>query len=732
MKRALALFTRHPRKKSLRIRLLIFILFLISVHQQAGAQEGDFYEYLGTSTSVNDFLKPQFSRRPLPFAGNEAINKKRLQQAVAERHDRGIVQAAGHLGLIYLKKEDPATALKYFSQSLESAQKLKDDKAAGVAHIQCGLARQLLGDFSAALNSYEQATLLVSVQNLPKVSAYLLAQKGQCYLSLREFPKAEESFLRAAKAYASLQLNLQTAACYNSAGEVQLRQNDYKRALESFNAGINVIAPGKENSLLAILYRNMGLTEFKRGKFEEAINYFRKSLSFDQQLLVHKLVKDAYMQLFTLYSFSNNFAKADYYHEKYRSLKDSLATAVKKAPGNKAQLKSELEEKLRVIELLQKQSQEQALATNARQLELSQMITKADIELHQKDQALEAKTAEVEQLTREKAIRERDLARQELLISNQKNFRNLLIAVSAVALLLVLLLYNRYALKKKSNQKLQDSNRELEDTLKQLRATQDQLIQSEKMASLGQLTAGIAHEIQNPLNFVNNFSEGAQDVLDEFLEARSEEERSELAKELRESLKKINQHGRRAERIVKSMLQHSRQGNGEMELSDLNQLLHESIHLAYHGMRATHKDFQCSLEEDLQADIPRLSLIPQDINRVFLNIANNAFYALSEKARKNPGSRSIFRVSSKVRDGQVEVRLRDNGPGIPKKVSEQIFQPFFTTKPTGHGTGLGLSMSYDIITKVHQGKIELQSAENEFTEFIITLPLAVNQNANEA
>jgi C4-dicarboxylate-specific signal transduction histidine kinase len=202
------------------------------------------------------------------------------------------------------------------------------------------------------------------------------------------------------------------------------------------------------------------------------------------------------MQLFTYYSFDNDFGRADVFHDKYRSLKDSLSLAQKTNVLSKPRLQEELEEKRRIIDLLQKQYQEQNSASNAKNLELSQMITKADIELQQKNEALERKTAEVEQLTHEKAIQERDIARQDLLLSKQKHFRNLLLAIAAIAVLLVLMLYNRYSIKKKSNLTLHKANNELKETLSQLRATQDQLVQNEKMASLGQLTAGIAHEIQ--------------------------------------------------------------------------------------------------------------------------------------------------------------------------------------------------------------------------------------------
>ena len=702
--------------------LLLWWMLSFSFSTSSQAQDGDFYQYLSESNSVNEFLKPQLSGRIMPFAGNETINKKRLDQAVSNKNDKGIIATAGNLGLIYLKKENPATALKYFQMSLAAAERLKNVKAQGIAQIQCGISEMQLRNYDNALSAFEKAAANPESQKMPKVSAFLLAQLGQCYLGLRDLPRAEEMYVRAAKSFAGIGQKLQSGACYNSAGEVQLRENDFKRAAESFNAGLQILSGVKENKLKGLLNRNLGLTSFKKGRFEEALGFFYTSLSFDNQLLVHKLVKDTYMQLFTLYSFGNNFSKADFYHEKYRNIKDSLQLASKTTSLNKSALQEEIEEKERIIELLQKQYQEQATATNAKNLELSQMITKTDIALQQKDQALEEKTAEVEQLTREKAIQERDIARKELLISKQKSFRNLLIAIAVSAIILMLVLYNRYTFKKKSNLQLQASNEELEETLAQLRATQDQLVQSEKMASLGQLTAGIAHEIQNPLNFVNNFSEGAIDILDDFLKSEDPEERKELGEEVRSSLYKIHEHGKRAARIVRSMLQHSRQGTGEKESTDINQVMHEAVNLAYHGMRATYKDFQASIDENLDQNVPKLMLVTQDFSRVLLNITNNAFYAMREKVLKGSATPSTLQISTRLRDDKVVIIITDNGPGIPKSYLDKIFQPFFTTKPTGQGTGLGLSISYDII-KAHGGTMQVDSIENEGTTFTIELPV---------
>jgi two-component system NtrC family sensor kinase len=273
-----------------------------------------------------------------------------------------------------------------------------------------------------------------------------------------------------------------------------------------------------------------------------------------------------------------------------------------------------------------------------------------------------------------------------------------------------------------------------EAALADLRRAQDRLVQAEKMASLGQLTAGIAHEIKNPLNFVNNFADLSVELLDELketaapvLRALDEDKRAEVDETiemLTGNLEKIAEHGRRADGIVKSMLEHSRGGTGERCSVDLNGLVEEALNLAYHGARAQDQTFNITLDRDLGADIAPIELVPQDVTRVFLNLFGNGFYAANKRARANGDDafRPMLTVATRDLGDAVEVRVRDNGTGIPSEIKDKLFEPFFTTKPTGEGTGLGLSISYDIVTQQHGGTIEVDSALGEFTEFIVRLP----------
>jgi signal transduction histidine kinase/ligand-binding sensor domain-containing protein len=280
--------------------------------------------------------------------------------------------------------------------------------------------------------------------------------------------------------------------------------------------------------------------------------------------------------------------------------------------------------------------------------------------------------------------------------------------------------------KEKNQEKELAQAREIEKAYEDLKATQSQLIQSEKMASLGELTAGIAHEIQNPLNFVNNFSEVNKELLAEMqeeIENGNFEEVKALAEDIASNEDKIIFHGKRADNIVKGMLQHSRSSSGEKESTDINALADEYLRLAYHGLRAKDKSFNAELVTDFDASVGKINVIPQDIGRVILNLITNAFYAVKQKQQQNENFKPIVSVSTKKIGDHLEIKVADNGKGIPKHIVDKIFQPFFTTKPSGQGTGLGLSMSYDIVTKGHGGELKVETKEGEGTTFCIILPL---------
>jgi signal transduction histidine kinase len=328
---------------------------------------------------------------------------------------------------------------------------------------------------------------------------------------------------------------------------------------------------------------------------------------------------------------------------------------------------------------------------------------------------------------------------------------NSLLALVLIMFFIVLVMERAYT---GSMAKLDQKNRIIEKAYADLKATQAQLVHAEKMASLGELTAGIAHEIKNPLNFVNNFSEVSIELMEEMsqeLKLGSWQLAVELVDGVKQNLEKINHHGKRADAIVKGMLQHSRTSSGQKELTDLNALADEYLRLAYHGLRAKDKSFNTGFKTDFDPDLPKIEVIPQDIGRVLLNLINNAFYAVSTKSQSNlSGSTNMSEsnlsgspasnlsgspnltgltydptvtVITKNLGDHIEIRVKDNGDGIPDEIKDKIFQPFFTTKPTGEGTGLGLSLSYDIITKGHGGELTVETVTGEGSNFKIILPL---------
>jgi len=329
------------------------------------------------------------------------------------------------------------------------------------------------------------------------------------------------------------------------------------------------------------------------------------------------------------------------------------------------------------------------------------------------------------------------LKRQEMIATQVKYKSKVQLIALASGLLVVVLiagmLWRNNRHRKKAYKLLQTQKQEtdfqkvkVEQAFDELKSTQAQLIQSEKMASLGELTAGIAHEIQNPLNFVNNFSEVSNELIDEMnieIEKGDLKEAKAIADDIKQNLDKINRHGKRADAIVKGMLQHSRSSDGKKELTDINSMADEFLRLAYHGIRAKDKSFNASLKTDFDSSIGMVNIASQDIGRVILNLVNNAFYAVGEKRKKSVENyEPTVTVSTLKEANKLEIKVTDNGNGMPQKVLDKIFQPFFTTKPTGQGTGLGLSLSYDIV-KAHGGELKVETKQGTGTDFSIVLPV---------
>ncbi len=439
-------------------------------------------------------------------------------------------------------------------------------------------------------------------------------------------------------------------------GNIFLNKKDFKLAKQYYDASISNNSAGNNITGISSSLISMAGYFSAIGKDDSAFYYIREGIKKVRELNNYLDLKQAYSFLHALYKKAGNRDSAYYYLQLYSTLNDSLSIAEKE--------KIDAYQNIGFNEQMEKQQQEKT------------------------------------RLEKENTIRT----------------YTLLLGI-AVFMLIAFLMYRNIRTRKKANQLLQAQKEEielqkknLEETLNDLKATQSQLIQSEKMASLGELTAGIAHEIQNPLNFVNNFSEVSKELLDEMkteLDKGNTEDAKDIASDVIQNLEKINHHGKRADAIVKGMLQHSQSSNGTKEPTDINKLADEYLRLAYHGIRAKDNSFNATLKTDFDASIGNINIIPQDIGRVILNLITNAFYVVDEKKKAFAGKSSFenltsryeptVAVSTKKEDNKVLISVKDNGNGIPQKILEKIFQPFFTTKPTGQGTGLGLSLSYDIV-----------------------------------
>ncbi len=480
-----------------------------------------------------------------------------------------------------------------------------------------------------------------------------------------------------------------------------------------------VIQSGYQRYLGSVLL-NMGRIYAVMGSPRVAAEYYKKALE-----------ASAYRNYYPRGVVASNLLLAEYYHENAK--RDSSLEYIRNALA--------VAEEMNTPELLQRCYTAMAkhyntIKNNDSTVKYQALIIQTNGKLFDSKQAQQFKNIDFDEQQRQAQI---EAAQKDY---RQKMGTYALLAGLALFLFIAFILWRSSRQRKLANIQLSRQKRELEAALETLKTTQSQLIQSEKMASLGELTAGIAHEIQNPLNFVNNFSEVNQELLEELRneKAKPKSERNEqleddLLTSIEQNLEKINHHGKRADAIVKGMLQHSRASSPQKEPIDVNALVDEYLRLAYHGLRAKDKSFNTKFETDFDPLLQKIIAVPQEIGRVVLNLINNAFYSVSEKSKLlQEGSFAVAQgyepkiyVSTKKMNGNAEIRVRDNGMGIPAEIADKIFQPFFTTKPAGQGTGLGLSLAYDIITKGHGGELKVTTEEGEGTEFVIVLPITSEQ-----
>lgn len=611
---------------------------------------------------------------------------------------RGEASALNNIGVIYQKMMNDSLAMEYYQQALALRMELGDKKGMLSCYTNLGEIHSGRGQKDTALEYYQQAYDLAVELADRKNSAMILANMGVITMSKKEYPLAEQRFREAL--------------------DLQRKLND-QRAIA--------------HSLI-----NLGVLNSDMGNYQEAHRFIGEGLSLGRTLKANETIKDGLYALSRLHLRENNIEEAYKAHVELSQVKDSLFNIEKTKQIAEMREKFDAESREKAILLLNKESEIRELELQRKEEALMRQTLETEkvqrerelkvLELAKKETELRQQHLEVESRGRKIELLNKDKLLQEAELDNERFFRNASIAGLVAILIITALLYNRYLFRKRLTAQLQDA-------LDTVQKAQQQLIQSEKMASLGQLTAGIAHEIQNPLNFVNNFSELMSEISDEALaEILGDPNRTDMEKlseirsvleEIKANSEKVTYHGKRAGDIIRQMLMHSRNTGMKYSKEDVNKVLQEIITLAYHGRHAQMEDFSVTIKKEFASDLPPAQIMIQDFSRVIVNLLNNAFDAVQDKRTKNlNGYAPAITIKTQRASKHLEIRIRDNGIGIPSDVMDRIFQPFFTTKPTGQGTGLGLSLAYEIITKGHHGSIRVESEVGMFTEFVVSLPTA--------
>ena len=624
----------------------------------------------------------------------EAIDSLQHQLVIA-KDDTSRINA--QTGLCYLYRLGNAdSSILYGQQALQLSQQINYPAGEVWALALMSIIMEQMGNLPKALEMAFHALQLAKTKKLEYLTGPASNAIGETYIILKDYPKAL-SYLRTEKLLSEAN-NSEESLAYAllDMGSAFEEMNQLDSAYFYEESAITTFQKYKREEPL--VYITLGDIEIKSGKPAEALSYYKKSLQISVKNNERRASAIAYSKIAEFYKNVNQPDSAIYYA--VEGLEESRSISQKKTIMEAAALLSELYEPKDTKESL-------------RYLKIADAY---------KDSLFGAGNIQaVQTLVAHEEERQKEIEASRVAYQNQLK-QYALIAGLAILLLIAFFLYRNNRKEKKAKNLLKDKNEVIEQTLNHLKSTQSQLIQSEKMASLGELTAGIAHEIQNPLNFVNNFSEVNTELIDEASQAiktGNQDEALELMSTLKDNEQKIIHHGKRADAIVKGMLQHSRSSTGKKEPTNINALADEYLRLSYHGLRAKDKEFNATMNTDFDQSIGNINIIPQDIGRVLLNLYNNAFYAVTEKKKSaEVGYEPTVSVNTKKINDKVEIRVKDNGNGILQKVVDKIFQPFFTTKPTG----LGLSLSYDIV-KAHGGEIKVETKESEGSDFIIQIPI---------
>jgi signal transduction histidine kinase/Tfp pilus assembly protein PilF len=592
---------------------------------------------------------------------------------------------------------DPLYILDLAAKIYKISQKNNDRNAEATAWTDYGQGYRLMGNYTKALECHYKAIAIATKFGNNAQIAHSYNQLGNIYKDREENDKAIEIYRIALFYSEAARAKIVKYAPPLNLGTVYLNEGKLDSSIYYSNRALEVLYLTNENQnrFIPTMLGNLGGAYSRMNKKKEAEKYFQRALSI--------------------------VTKSDY---TYTRIKQGVFFTVSEHFRRNQQMDSCLYYAKMSIAAVENTHYSYLMAKPAKML--SEIYDGKNADSTVKYLKIYLKTNEVINSTRvtqqlQVMAFEEEQRKLELEQARKEAQARLKIYFLIAGLLLVSLFG---LLMFRNNKQKQKINAKLENTLTNLQATQKQLVQSEKMASLGELTAGIAHEIQNPLNFVNNFADLNMELIDELqqeLKTGNTEEAIAISNDIKDNEQKINHHGKRADAIVKGMLQHSNSGSGKKEPTDINALADEYLRLSYHGLRAKDNSFNATTKTDLDESIGNINIIPQDIGRVLLNLINNAFYVVNEKSKQHiEGYEPTVSLSTRMLRDKVEIKVADNGNGISQKILDKIFQPFFTTKPTGQGTGLGLSLSYDIV-KAHGGELKVETKEGEGTTFTIEL-----------